>query len=71
MAKEAETRYIYKVKKQIDGLYQTMGALSGFEPLHLLSLLETMKEFIEALGKSEDLAVHILAYFLRDDSKDA
>lgn len=30
-----------------------------------------MKEAIEALGKSEGVAVKILQYFLRDDKKDA
>lgn len=34
--KDTELRYMYKVKKQIDGLYQTMGVFSGLEIIELL-----------------------------------
>lgn len=57
---QAELRYMYKLKAQIDGLYPTLGLLSGFKPIELLSFLESMKEGLEALGKSEGAAVLVL-----------
>lgn len=59
------------IKMQIDGLYPTQEVFSGLEPIELISFLETIKESIEALGKSEVVAVRILSYFPSEDSKDA
>lgn len=70
-SKETELRYMYKVKKKIDGLYPKMGLFSRFEPIKLLSFLATIKEVVEALEKYEGVVVFILEYFLSYDAKDA
>lgn len=52
---------MYKVMREIEGLYQTMEVLSGFKPICLLSFLAKMKEAVEALIDSEGVAVCILS----------
>lgn len=48
---EAELKYMYNSKNQTKGLHPTL--IYGFEPIELLSFLETMMEGLEALGISK------------------
>lgn len=63
-------RKMYRLKKQIDGLYTTLGSFDGADPIELLNFLATFKEACDALATSEAIGVRVLAYFLKDDAKD-
>lgn len=58
------------MKKQIDGLYPTLGIYDGAKPIKLLGFLSTLKEAFEAYATSEAIAVRALAYFLAQEAKD-
>ena len=66
----SDLQHMYRLKKQVDGLYPALGAYSGAQPVHLLEFLTTFKEAMIGLGKSEGCAVRVLAYFLEGDAKD-
>lgn len=61
---------MYNYKSQIGRLYTTFGECFGFGLIELLSFLANMKEFLDALGKSEGGPVRVLPYFIGDDAKD-
>lgn len=48
-----------------------MGVFSRFEPIEILSFVETIKDDVEDLGKYKWKEVHILEYFQSEYSKDA
>lgn len=54
-----------------DGLQPTLGIFDGFTPIRLLQFLVTIKDALDALSKYELTSVSILAYFIKNDNRDA
>ncbi len=70
-AKEDDLRRIVRLKLHIEGLQTSMEKFDATRPIKLLDFLATFKEAVDALGKSEAVAVRVLAFFLEGDAKDA
>ena len=65
----SDTESMYKLKKQVDGLYPTLKVFDGFQPIKLFDFLTTMKEALNGFGKSEAIGVRLLAFYLSEDAK--
>lgn len=66
-----ELRVMSRLEIQIKGLHPTLRTFDEFTPIRLLQFIETIKDAVYALGKSEGTIARILAYFIKEDAKDA
>lgn len=65
-----EAAHLFKLKRQFDALYPTLGTFAGSPAIKLLVFLRTLKEGFDAQDVSEAVAVRVLAFFLTDSAKD-
>ena len=65
-----ELDYMHKTKRSLEHLHSSLEPFDGSEPIDLIDFLCTMKEGMDALGKSEAVAVRVLSYFLTGAPKD-
>lgn len=65
-SKPGELENRYKMKAQIKGLNTTLAMFYGFQQINFLAILACLKDAFYAFGKSEEVAVRALAFFLSD-----
>lgn len=65
-----EAAHLFKLKRQFDALYPTLGSFAGTPAIKLLVFLRTLKEGFDAQAVSEAVAVRVLAFMLTDSAKD-
>ena len=65
-----DLNFMHKTKRSLEHLHATLEPFDGTNPIDLIDFLCNIKEGMDSVGKSEDVAVRVLSYLLTGAPKD-